>query len=738
VGMTDSRNSGGCCWLDFNGDGFLDLFVAVGAHGSPTTPAPDFLYRNNGDGTFTDVAATVGLGAITHGASAAVSDYDGDGMPDIYVANSGTEGDRLFRNTGAGFADVTTPVGLTDPFQAGAAAAWADYDRDGDQDLAVSGSGALQNRLYQNTGEVFLRVDGTLGLTEQTKSVSPSWADYDGDGDSDLFFANVNSPDLLYRNAATAFVDVANALGVGETGYTHGGVFGDYDSDGDLDLYASMVNTADRLYRNDTGPGYTRVGATLGIGQANTVRAAMWGDYDNDGDLDLFATVAAQDPRGGILYRNDGLGFSRQDANVGILVDPAHTEAMAVAWADYDADGDLDLFVGRYSLQRDLLFRNDGFGGNWLSVQCLTDADGDATDSVITDDRVAYGTKVEVDRDSVADWDYSQGSVSLQYVDNSVGRCASTPWPHFGLDSSTSVHVRVTFVDGTIVTYTGVAANQKIVVRDALSSTTPKSHDPRFAVERFVGISTPQGISTDSEGNLYVGNDPPGGGLNEPARIRYVSSGGGEVREIGDLVQDPDWTAVDLSGDVAQPGSVIVAALDSLAEVNPVTGATTTLLSGGLLNNTGQLAFSSDGRLFVGQRWDAVLVVSGQNVSVFASFPGKHPLCVAIDDVGDHLYVGLQDSGIFGLSLSGGGPQRLVTTMPGTLWDLAFKKSGALDGCLLAVVDTGSLYWVDPVDGDSGVLVSGFMAPINVAVGPAGDLYVSDSDGNAIYRIWEP
>jgi hypothetical protein len=276
---------------------------------------------------------------------------------------------RLYRNDQGVLTDVATAAGVADS-RPTRAVAWGDMDADGDADLLVGftpSPGASVLKVYRNDAGTFVDVTAASGLVVATGAVrQPAWVDVDADGDLDLFVAYRDRANALYRNDAGKFSDVAAAVGLADTRRTVGAVWFDFDEDGDLDLAdANMDGDANGLYRNDAGK-FTDVAAEAGVawgGRApkhpgnGTVRVCA-PDVDNDGRFDLFA--ANYGPLG--LFSNRGKGvFEDRAAAWGIAIDSRYD---ACAFADFDHDGRLDLYVngtvtGGASWQ-DTLFRNTG------------------------------------------------------------------------------------------------------------------------------------------------------------------------------------------------------------------------------------------------------------------------------------------------------------------------------------------------------------------------------------------
>jgi hypothetical protein len=304
-------------WGDYDNDGDLDILLG------------SRVYRNNGDDSFTDI----GAGLV--GGSGAWGDYDNDGDLDILLDS------RVYRNNGD---DSFTDVGAGLWGVAGAVA-WGDYDNDGDLDILLTGSvwAGIVSLVYRNDGGgAFTDIGaGLLGLARG----SCAWGDYDNDGDLDILVTGVfetypHQASKVYRNdGGGAFTDI----GAGVASVREGSVaWGDYDNDGDLDiLFAGqgIVNLpASSVYRNDGGGAFTKIRAGLTGGGWGS---AAWGDYDNDGDLDILLTGSDRyDTLLSRVYRNDGGGAFRH-IGAGLT---AVWRGSSV-WGDYDSDGDLDILL---------------------------------------------------------------------------------------------------------------------------------------------------------------------------------------------------------------------------------------------------------------------------------------------------------------------------------------------------------------------------------------------------------
>ncbi len=316
------------------------------------------------------------------------ADYDGDGDLDLFVGMRYTP-NRLYRNEGGHFVDVASEVGLAD-VEDTRAGAWGDYDGDGDPDLYVGYPVAegTPNRLYRNDAGRFVDVAAGLGVDLVGTSRQPSWIDYDGDGDLDLFVALRDQPNRMFRNdgapgesraprdgasgsaagggPAWTFTDVTAESGLGDPRRTVGVAWFDYDRDGDLDVHVSNQNgDEDALYRNEGDGTFVDVAPALGMNhpgrgaEYGSVAAAVT-DFDNDGDLDLFVATYGPD----ILWSNNGDGTFTDVTDPATLgVDYHSTSAV---WGDVDHNGLPDLVVTSYlsgiAAVEDHLFMNAGGG----------------------------------------------------------------------------------------------------------------------------------------------------------------------------------------------------------------------------------------------------------------------------------------------------------------------------------------------------------------------------------------
>ncbi|MFK7830924.1 MAG: CRTAC1 family protein [Congregibacter sp.] len=343
-------------WGDYDGDGDLDLVVLF-------RDAPVRLYENQ-EGVFVDVAPDSGL-PIDGGnpRSVAWGDYDKDGDLDLYIGYSGFDGprNRLMQNRSsegkAGFVDVAPQAGV-DIQSITRQVSFIDFDADGDLDLYVAlRSGA--NRLFKNAGGGFEDVTFKIGIAEPRRTVGACWFDMDQDGDLDLFTANQNGDrDGVFRNDGERFTEIGMEMNMDQPRrpLADGSVdcaVADYDNDGDLDLYVAEYGD-DSLFRNNGDGSFTDIADKVGLAVHAHIVTGVWGDVQHDGFLDLYTVGYINGKPGAADY----LFVNRDGQFVNQLPDVVarHDSDHGVQWADFDGDGDLDL----------ALAANDPAGSHYL------------------------------------------------------------------------------------------------------------------------------------------------------------------------------------------------------------------------------------------------------------------------------------------------------------------------------------------------------------------------------------
>ncbi len=485
----------GCAFTDLDGDGWADIFLINDHDWNSTSrrflPA---LYRNNHNGTFTDITRGSGLDVPLYGMGVAVADYDNDGLPDLYL--TALEGDRLFHNEGHGhFKDVTASSGIHNA-DFGTSAAWFDYDRDGKADLLVANyvvwsqkedqpcsmDGKTKSyctpekykgrslKLYRNLGGgKFEDVTRKAGLADPTsKSLGITIFDFNSDGWPDIFVANDTQPNKLYRNNKNGtFTEEAVQAGVAysEDGTARGGMgtdAADFDRSGHPNLLVgNFANQMMAVYRNSGNGLFTDMASSGPIGQASLLSltfGTFFFDYDLDGYTDIFAANGHLEPEihrfqpnleyaePPLLFRNTGHGFENASNSVG----PDFKRPIVgrgAAYADFDHDGDLDILVNTNNGPAVLLRNDGGNQNNWINVRLVGRKSN----------RSGLGAVVRVE---------SAGGKQSQTVHSGSSYCSQSDLAlTFGLHHDSSVNrLTVEWPSGKTQTFSNVPVNKFIVI----------------------------------------------------------------------------------------------------------------------------------------------------------------------------------------------------------------------------------------------------------------------------------
>jgi len=353
IGLDDINDSWAATWADVDGDGNVDLFVTTYDQNQA-----NILYMNQGDGTFQKETSGVLVNDEASSLAATWADYDNDGDLDVYIANNIGTANALYRNDGTGnFTKIQNDPIVTD-LGYGHGVSWVDYDNDGFVDMFVTDYFSTKfNQLYKNNGDgTFKKITTAAPVLEASYSVSAAWGDYDNDGFVDLFISNTeNSNNSLYKNNGNgSFLKINQGAIVNDGGSSVGASWGDYDNDGDLDLFvANSGNQNNFLYHNLGNGTFTKVTNHTITDDTGHSHGSAWGDFDNDGDLDLF--VGNNQGQDNFLYTNNGDGsFSKNINRIG----DHEGESFGAAWGDYDNDGDIDLFVANHNQNSNYVYTN--------------------------------------------------------------------------------------------------------------------------------------------------------------------------------------------------------------------------------------------------------------------------------------------------------------------------------------------------------------------------------------------
>jgi len=483
-------NGGGAAFLDFDQDGFIDLYVCSGtwlegfSKGEKPSELPgNHLYRNRGDGTFEDVTKKAGVSGPWFSMGVVAGDFNNDGYPDLFISNYGPN--VLLKNNRNGtFSDVTKRANVAGGNECSVGAVWADYDNDSFLDLYVGNYlafdpnykyyyapdgfpgplayDAQKDILYHNNGDgTFEDVTEKMGIKDiDGRAMGVGAADYDEDGFIDIFVANDHTLNYLWHNeGGKGFTDKGIMSG---TAFSQGGEatvsmsvdFADYNNDGLLDLFVSD-DTYCSLYEN-LGNG---VFSDKGVSSNISMQAAQfvgWSssfmDYDNDGDQDIFKTNGALKHLYGQedqIFENQGNGlFKDVSLEHGRYFNEEHV-GRAACVGDYDNDGDLDIFIVNLNSRAVFLRNNKGNQNNWIMLNLEgTTSNGEGIGARV---KITSGGKTQI----------AQKKTTTGYLSQ------NDPRIHFGLASNNNVErIEIIWPSGKVQILENVKTNQILEVKE--------------------------------------------------------------------------------------------------------------------------------------------------------------------------------------------------------------------------------------------------------------------------------
>lgn len=499
-------------WVDVNNDGYPDCMITNGLAGGQN----NMLYINTTSGGFTAVTADsiVLDGRPSDGATWADADNDGDA--DCFVANWYNTNNLYYTNDGAGnFTRINSGSQVNDAGYS-ETAAWGDYDNDGLVDLYVTNSATpLLNFLYKNTGAGgFIKIMTGPMATDAYPSRCVNWTDMDLDGDVDLFITNENGQnENIYRNDGMGmFTAITAGPLLTQGAHTMSGSWGDYDNDGDLDVFLANDLSNNSLFRNDGNFSFTKItGDTVSKEPGHSMSSA-WSDVDNDGDLDLFVTNAYGTlvKRTGFFYLNNGNGSFSRISNNAVTADSAWT--YGCAFGDYDNDGFEDLAVATCRFEGvdypDFLYHNNGNANQWITIKLQG----------TVSNRSAIGAKIKLKAtlNGSPVWQLREISAQNAYCSQNDIRA------HFGLGNATQVDsVKIEWPSGILQYSTGLAANQFMTIVEALPVVGfQKQSTGQLSLKVFPNPATRQ-VVIESEAGFSAGD-----------KLIIYSEGGGKRAEI--------------------------------------------------------------------------------------------------------------------------------------------------------------------------------------------------------------
>jgi hypothetical protein len=495
IGDNDLHNiiessCGGAAFLDYDQDGFIDLFVTSGKwlEGFSKDSKPDklpgnHLYRNRGNGTFEDVTRKSGVDGPWYCMGVTVGDYNNDGYPDLFLSNYGPN--VLLKNDGNGtFSDVTKRAGIAGGNECSVGAVWLDYDNDGLLDLYVGnylnfdpnykyyyapdgfpGPMAYDSQadyLYHNKGKgEFEDVTKSMGIIDlDGRAMGVGAADYDDDGFTDIYVANDHSLNYLWHNnGGKGFTDKATMSGTafgqaGESAISMAVDFADYDGDGLLDIFVSddkycrlFKNLGNEIFNDQSYPSGIAMPAGQYVGWSSSFL-----DYNNDGLVDIFKTNGALKHLYGQedqLFENAGDGkFSDVSTESGKYFEKEFV-GRGACLGDYDNDGDIDIFIVNLNDRGMFLRNNKGNQNNWLTINLIG----------TTSNRDGIGSRVKI---------VSGGVVQVNQKKSTTGYLSQNdPRMHFGLGKNGSVErIEIKWPTGKLQILENIKANQILTIKE--------------------------------------------------------------------------------------------------------------------------------------------------------------------------------------------------------------------------------------------------------------------------------
>jgi len=324
----------------------------------------------NSSGTsFMEVGAAMGVANNGAGRGCAIADFNSDGLLDVVVGNF-SQSMILYKNNLTSFSRYTDTAGMN-LLSYGGSINWFDYNRDGRIDCYVGNNGIppRANYFFRNNNLMnFTQIADSVGFSDVTSTLSTACADFDNDGDIDIFTGSQTSlggkTNFLYQNNGNGtFTDISIASGLLVTNYSWGADWGDYDNDGDLDLYVANFNGVNNLFKNNGNETFTDVAVALGVQNLSGSFTCGWADYDNDGLLDLFV---GNDGNGmDKLYKNNGTTFTDVAAAVGMS---DMLLSNSTSWGDFDNNGYVDLYCSNNGVPN-RLYKSSGGINRWLIVK---------------------------------------------------------------------------------------------------------------------------------------------------------------------------------------------------------------------------------------------------------------------------------------------------------------------------------------------------------------------------------
>lgn len=455
--VNDGGASRAVTLIDYNNDGLLDIYVTNG----PQPGAVNFLYKNNGNNSFTKITDLTIVNDVSRDDGASWADIDNDGFLDVCYVNWGNNTDRLYRNNTMGNFTFLNTSPVSTNFGFSEAVSFGDYDSDGLVDIFVTNSfgAGHKNFLYKNLGNLnYVKIDTGIAVNETADSRGVNWIDIDNDRDLDIYVTNeVGQNNFLYiNNGSGYFTKNTSSVITTDASNSWSGSWGDYDNDGDMDVFvANHGNRPNALYRNDGNLSFTKVNSTVINNDSGYHASSSWVDIDNDGDIDMFVTQAYGPPGVRLknkLYKNLLMETSSPNfekiTNYASVSDSGYSYGLA--FGDLNSDGFPDLFVANTfnENQNNYFYLNNGNTNKYIQIRT----------SGVTSNRAGIGTKVKIKANINGNpvW-------QTKIVEGQSGYCSQNLWLNFGLGNATVIDsMIVEWQSGSVNKFANIQLNRFI------------------------------------------------------------------------------------------------------------------------------------------------------------------------------------------------------------------------------------------------------------------------------------
>ncbi len=520
----DSGASRSVNWIDYDNDNDLDLFISNGLAGGQN----NYLYRND-NGTFVRILDQPLVMDNLPSDGSSWGDYNNDGYPDLCVVNWYNQINLLYLNKGAGNFSFQSSNIICNLPSYSETCSWGDYNNDGLLDLFVTNSAGTNHRnfLYKGIGNGdFVRIDTGTVTNELAMSRGINWVDIDGDRKLDIFVCREsNQNEFLYKNNGNGyFTKITTSPLTSAGGESWSASWGDYDNDGDLDvLVTNEFNQKNFLFRNEGNFSFTRIINDPLVNENGYNAVSGWGDYDNDGDLDMFVTQAYVPPGFTTklvnkLYKNmlmeTGTATFVKVTTGEIVSDSGYSYGFA--WGDYDNDGRLDIATANTfgENQKNALYHNEIQNGNkWITIKCV---------GMVTN-KSAIGAKIRLKANI-------NGSPvwQIREIDGQSGYCGQNLLQHFGLGNASVIDsIKIEWPTGSDQYFVKVSVNQNVTITENgnLVSIQEKKTETKKNFELFQNFPNP--FNPETRIKYHITNP----GLNVILNVYDISG-----RKVADLI----------------------------------------------------------------------------------------------------------------------------------------------------------------------------------------------------------